>query len=149
MNGELTIVAVFMAGILSFLSPCVLPLVPPYLCFLAGASLEELTEVARGPTSVFGFSPLSTLLHRMQASDIVVKDDRITRIVDDYCRTPFAGLSTVLCRSERLEVDKRFLQRTVLQLGAAALLLDHGQTRLLEETVAASPLERLLYVDGC
>jgi len=33
----------FAAGILSFLSPCVLPLVPPYLCFLAGASLEELT----------------------------------------------------------------------------------------------------------
>lgn len=31
------------AGILSFLSPCVLPLVPPYLCFLGGVSLEELS----------------------------------------------------------------------------------------------------------
>jgi cytochrome c biogenesis protein CcdA len=30
--------------VLSFLSPCVLPLVPPYLCFLAGVSLNELTE---------------------------------------------------------------------------------------------------------
>ena len=30
------------AGLLSFLSPCVLPLVPPYLCFLAGVSLEDL-----------------------------------------------------------------------------------------------------------
>ena len=30
------------AGLISFLSPCVLPLVPPYLCFLAGASVEEL-----------------------------------------------------------------------------------------------------------
>ncbi|QUS42309.1 cytochrome c biogenesis protein CcdA [Tardiphaga alba] len=29
---------------LSFLSPCVLPLVPPYLCFLAGVSLDELTD---------------------------------------------------------------------------------------------------------
>lgn len=40
------------AGLLSFLSPCVLPLVPPYLCFLAGVSLKDLTEqetVARGP----------------------------------------------------------------------------------------------------
>ncbi|WP_024573734.1 MULTISPECIES: cytochrome c biogenesis protein CcdA [unclassified Afipia] len=32
------------AGVLSFLSPCVLPLVPPYLCFLAGISLDELTH---------------------------------------------------------------------------------------------------------
>jgi cytochrome c-type biogenesis protein len=31
------------AGFLSFLSPCVLPLVPPYLCFLAGVSLDDLT----------------------------------------------------------------------------------------------------------
>jgi cytochrome c-type biogenesis protein len=34
----------FSAGILSFLSPCILPLVPPYLCFLAGVSIEELTD---------------------------------------------------------------------------------------------------------
>ena len=30
------------AGAISFLSPCVLPLVPPYLCYVAGVSLEEL-----------------------------------------------------------------------------------------------------------
>ncbi len=29
------------AGALSFLSPCVLPLVPPYLCYMAGVSVEE------------------------------------------------------------------------------------------------------------
>jgi cytochrome c-type biogenesis protein len=31
------------AGLLSFVSPCILPIVPPYLCFLAGVSLDELT----------------------------------------------------------------------------------------------------------
>ncbi|WP_188907353.1 cytochrome c biogenesis CcdA family protein [Aureimonas endophytica] len=31
-----------LAGALSFLSPCVLPLVPPYLCYMAGVSVEEL-----------------------------------------------------------------------------------------------------------
>lgn len=30
-----------LAGVLSFLSPCVLPIVPPYLAFMAGASLDE------------------------------------------------------------------------------------------------------------
>ncbi|KIZ43760.1 MULTISPECIES: cytochrome c biogenesis protein CcdA [Rhodopseudomonas] len=37
------------AGVLSFLSPCVLPLVPPYLCFLAGVSLDELTAARDRP----------------------------------------------------------------------------------------------------
>ena len=31
-----------LAGLISFVSPCVLPIVPPYLCFLAGLSIEEL-----------------------------------------------------------------------------------------------------------
>ncbi|MCC6981951.1 MAG: cytochrome c biogenesis protein CcdA [Bauldia sp.] len=32
-----------LGGLLSFVSPCVLPLVPPYLCFLAGVTLDEFT----------------------------------------------------------------------------------------------------------
>jgi len=32
------------AGLLSFLSPCVLPLVPAYLCYLSGMSIDELTH---------------------------------------------------------------------------------------------------------
>ncbi len=43
MNAEVTVWAAFFAGLLSFVSPCVLPLVPPYLCFLTGASLEQMT----------------------------------------------------------------------------------------------------------
>ncbi len=41
---DISIWAAFLAGLLSFLSPCVLPLVPPYLCFITGRTLEELTE---------------------------------------------------------------------------------------------------------
>jgi cytochrome c-type biogenesis protein len=33
---------IFGAGVLSFLSPCVLPLVPPYLTYMSGASFEQL-----------------------------------------------------------------------------------------------------------
>jgi len=32
----------FLAGLLSFVSPCVLPIVPPYLAYLAGVSFDEL-----------------------------------------------------------------------------------------------------------
>jgi len=39
-----------LGGLISFLSPCVLPLVPAYLCFMAGTTLDELTDTeSRGP----------------------------------------------------------------------------------------------------
>ena len=40
---EVSYFAALTAGILSFLSPCVLPLVPPYICFIAGTSIDQLT----------------------------------------------------------------------------------------------------------
>ena len=39
---DLFFIVCFFAGLLSFLSPCVLPIVPSYLCFLTGSSLEEI-----------------------------------------------------------------------------------------------------------
>ena len=42
--GQLGIPAAFIAGLISFLSPCVLPLVPGYVSMISGASLEELKE---------------------------------------------------------------------------------------------------------
>ncbi|WP_292531051.1 cytochrome c biogenesis protein CcdA [Methylocystis sp.] len=39
---NVTFPAAAAAGLLSFLSPCVLPLVPPYLTYLAGVSMEDL-----------------------------------------------------------------------------------------------------------
>ena len=41
---NVTIAAALAAGIVSFLSPCVLPLVPPYLVYLTGASLERFAD---------------------------------------------------------------------------------------------------------
>jgi cytochrome c-type biogenesis protein len=46
---NVTILAALLAGMLSFLSPCVLPLVPPYLVYLTGASLERLADADAGP----------------------------------------------------------------------------------------------------
>ena len=39
---EVSIPAAVLGGLISFLSPCVLPLVPPYLSYLAGTTLDEL-----------------------------------------------------------------------------------------------------------
>ena len=44
MTESVPILVAFGAGVLSFLSPCVLPLVPSYLSFVTGMSLEDLQE---------------------------------------------------------------------------------------------------------
>lgn len=39
---EITVPTAIFAGALSFVTPCVLPLVPPYLCYMAGVSVDDL-----------------------------------------------------------------------------------------------------------
>lgn len=50
MNGgevSLGVAIAFAAGLLSFLSPCVLPLIPSYVTFITGLSLEDVTRARR------------------------------------------------------------------------------------------------------
>jgi cytochrome c-type biogenesis protein len=42
MDQNVTLLAAFAAGFLSFVSPCVLPLIPGYISFVSGVSLEEM-----------------------------------------------------------------------------------------------------------
>jgi cytochrome c-type biogenesis protein len=64
---DVSIPAALIAGIISFLSPCVLPLVPPYLIYLTGATIEHVATGEQAAASkravmlsallfVFGFS---------------------------------------------------------------------------------------------
>lgn len=45
---DVSVGAALLAGLLSFVSPCVLPIVPPYLAWLAGVSFDELRDEAPG-----------------------------------------------------------------------------------------------------
>ncbi|MCZ7660959.1 MAG: cytochrome c biogenesis protein CcdA [Xanthobacteraceae bacterium] len=49
MAADVTLIAALLAGMLSFLSPCVLPLVPPYLVYLTGTSLERFADAEPEP----------------------------------------------------------------------------------------------------
>jgi cytochrome c-type biogenesis protein len=73
MPTDISLGGALLAGLISFLSPCVLPLVPPYLCYMAGVSLDQLTGqssqmVARRTVFfsslafVLGFSTIFVLL---------------------------------------------------------------------------------------
>ncbi|HVB32826.1 MAG TPA: cytochrome c biogenesis protein CcdA [Patescibacteria group bacterium] len=64
MPTHVTIVTAFVAGIISFLSPCVLPLVPGYISMLSGMGVEQLQKegkpqgqlLASAGTFILGFS---------------------------------------------------------------------------------------------
>lgn len=63
---EISFFSALIAGALSFLSPCVLPLVPPYLCYMAGISVEQFRNgsgaaAMQARRSVFLTSLLFTL----------------------------------------------------------------------------------------
>lgn len=50
---ELTLIAAFFAGLASFVSPCVLPLVPAYLSYLAGVSLKDGSKDEHAKQKIF------------------------------------------------------------------------------------------------
>ena len=60
MATDVSIPAAALAGLLSFLSPCVLPLVPPYLTYIAGTTIEDLA--AEGETKARRDVTLAALL---------------------------------------------------------------------------------------
>ncbi len=73
LNSDVSYMLAFFAGVLSFLSPCVLPLLPSYVSFITGVSFEDLTGNAdRGRVKfltitnslvfILGFSFIFTLL---------------------------------------------------------------------------------------
>jgi cytochrome c-type biogenesis protein len=60
MEENVTLLAAFGAGLLSFISPCVLPLVPGYLSYISGVSLDEMRgtgAVASGGTVAVAAAP--------------------------------------------------------------------------------------------
>ncbi len=71
---EIGFLTAALAGALSFLSPCVLPLVPPYLCYMAGVSVDQFRQGGEAPVAgrwallsaalafVLGFSTVFVLL---------------------------------------------------------------------------------------
>ncbi|HEY6361334.1 MAG TPA: cytochrome c biogenesis protein CcdA [Vicinamibacterales bacterium] len=52
MEENVTLLAAFGAGLLSFISPCVLPLIPGYLSYISGMSLDDMRGTGAGAGAV-------------------------------------------------------------------------------------------------
>ena len=86
-------------GLLSFLSPCVLPLVPPYLCFLSGLTFDELTARGAAGGAVFRRVVLSALAFVFGFAVVFVSlgavASAISGFISDY-REPLARIAGIL-----------------------------------------------------
>lgn len=122
---EVNLILAFTAGVLGFVSPCIVPLIPGYLSFVSGLSLTEMDLAARraklgqvlGSTAFFvlGFSLIFTALGASASLlgsfilDYRVALGRVGGIVVVMLGLSVLGVVKVpgLYRERRLEVRRR------------------------------------------
>lgn len=115
----ITYPAAFAAGLLSFFSPCILPLIPAYFTFISGLSLEELTgkEVGRIRRRVImatvafgaGFTLIFILLGASASflGGLASRYHQVIRVIGGLLIILFGLHLTGIWRLSFLEVDKR------------------------------------------
>ena len=89
---DVSIPAALIAGIVSFLSPCVLPLVPPYLIYLTGATIEH---VATGEQAAASKRPvmLSSLMFVLGFSTVFIALGASASVIGGFIRAWSAQFS--------------------------------------------------------
>lgn len=119
LDETITFPAAFAAGLLSFFSPCILPLIPAYFTFITGFSLEELTGEQVGSirrkvivaTMAFGlgFSLIFILLGASASflGGLATRYHQVVRVAGGLLIVIFGLHLTGLFRLPFLEVEKR------------------------------------------
>ena len=81
----------FGAGLISFLSPCVLPLIPGYISFISGQSLDEILETKKVnflPLILFclGFSTVFIIFGASASylGQAILQNSETLRILQDF-----------------------------------------------------------------
>ncbi|MDA1334416.1 MAG: sulfite exporter TauE/SafE family protein [bacterium] len=134
MVDSISIVVAFTAGIISFLAPCVLPIVPGFLAYLAGSSTQSETKrrdvFLNALFFVLGFSAvfavlgvlLNTLLSAI-AYDVQIWLSRIGGIIIIFFGLYLTGILKIgfLEREHKLKIKTKFRSRfaTSFAFGAA------------------------------
>lgn len=99
---DFSLPVVFGAGVLSFLSPCVLPLVPPYLTYMSGASFEELREGGADSAAVWKRAVITSLFFVLGFSLVFIALGATATALGQFMRqslnilTPIAGIVILL-----------------------------------------------------
>lgn len=114
---EVTFTLAFFAGVMSFLSPCVLPLVPVYISFVTGLSIEEIKDSKNSPRIFFSttafIAGFSTIFITLGASSsfiggLLIKYQDYLRIVGGLITILLGLFLTGLIKVDFLMKEKRF-----------------------------------------
>ncbi len=105
----------FGAGIISFLSPCVLPLIPGYVSFVSGQSLQEIIDRKRNKVSplvlfCFGFSTVFIIFGATASviGQIFLQNSNILRIIAGIIIIVFSLQLIGLINLKFMNYEKRF-----------------------------------------
>jgi cytochrome c-type biogenesis protein len=135
---QLNVVTAFLAGLVSFVSPCVLPLVPSYLSFLTGTSLEDLKTqdsaaargrvIAHAVAFVCGFTLIFVLigLSASAIGGVFTNNKRIIEIAGGLVIVVLGLQMMGILRIPALAMDKRFHVRSRRQSLAISFLVGLG-----------------------
>ncbi len=94
MTVQISIFTAFFAGILSFLSPCVLPLVPAYISFMSGVSIDEL-QTSTDRKNVLSKTIMTSLAFILGFSVIFVLLGATATAVGSFLLSKFAFISKI------------------------------------------------------
>jgi cytochrome c-type biogenesis protein len=125
MNNDVSLAAAFLAGLVSFLSPCVLPLVPGYISMLSGIGMEQLRQGQPPRAGLFA----SSLAFVVGFSVVFISFGASASAVGAFLRenrtflAPIAGALILLFGLHLLGLLIKLTVRAGLILGAALALL--------------------------
>jgi len=121
MHSDVTLLAALLAGLVSFLSPCVLPLVPPYLVFLTGTTIERFADREPEP-QVKRETVLAALLFVAGFSTVFIALGASASVVGSIIRT-YSGPLAIIAGIVIIVMGLHFL-------GVTPIALLHRQKRL-------------------
>ena len=118
-------IGALLAGFLSFISPCVLPLIPGYLSFISGLSIDQLTDKSRRKSNLVKVG-VSSLLFVLGFSTVFILMGASATFIGDWLRenirlfNKIAGVILVLFglhvmglfKIKALNYEKRFHSRS-------------------------------------
>ncbi len=116
----MNIAVAFLAGILTFFTPCVFPLIPSYISYITGSSLEELAKgrkeglfvrsICGSLSFILGFSLIFVLFGVCAsfAGSLVYDLQNYIRIIGGVVIIIFGLVMTGLIDFKFLEIEKRF-----------------------------------------
>lgn len=119
MSQQVSLFIAFLAGLATFFTPCVLPLIPVYISFISGLSLEELTTDKGAKNSrrvmvnivlfILGFSFIFITLGASASTigKVIIKNQKVLRIIGGAVIILFGLHILGLFKIRFLEQEKR------------------------------------------